>query len=61
MLKRALAHDQNGSTYYQLGLILRSEGKTSQASEAFAEVRAIKKEKMVALTSDDAASDGVTK
>lgn len=61
MLKRALAHDQDGSIHYQLGLVLRAEGKTSQAVEAFAQVRAIKKEKMTPLSSDDAVSDGATK
>jgi tetratricopeptide (TPR) repeat protein len=61
VLKRALAHDQNGSIHYQLGLVLRAEGKTSQAIELFAQVRAIKEEKMIKLSSDDVVSDGVTK
>ena len=58
VLKRALAHDQDGSTHYQLGLVLRAEGKTAQAARAFAQVRAIKNEAMAAPSTDDAAIGG---
>ena len=58
VLKRALAHDQDGSTHYQLGLVLRAEGKTAQAAQVFAQVRAIKTEKMAAPSTDDAANEG---
>ena len=45
VLRRALAHDSDGTAHYQLGIVLRSEGKTAQALQAFAQVRAIKDEK----------------
>jgi tetratricopeptide (TPR) repeat protein len=45
VLRRALAHDSDGAVHYQLGMVLRSEGKTAQALQAFAQVRAIKEEK----------------
>jgi tetratricopeptide (TPR) repeat protein len=45
VLKRALAHDSDGSVHYQFGKVLQSEGKTTQALQAFAQVRAIKDEK----------------
>jgi tetratricopeptide (TPR) repeat protein len=61
VLKRALAHDQSGSVHYQLGMVFRAEGKATQASQVFAQVRAIKNEKMAVPSADDAASDGVTK
>jgi tetratricopeptide (TPR) repeat protein len=48
LLKRSVAHDRDGSAHYQLGLVLRAEGKTAQAAEAFAQVHAIKKEQMAA-------------
>jgi tetratricopeptide (TPR) repeat protein len=54
VLKTGLAHDQDGATHYQLGLVLRTEGKTAQATQAFAQVRAIKSERMAAPVSDDA-------
>lgn len=64
-LKPALAHDQDAYTHYQLALVLRAEGKTAQAAQAFAQVRAIKAEKMAALSYDDVvnqkARSGVTK
>jgi tetratricopeptide (TPR) repeat protein len=47
VLNRALAHDRDGSTHYQLGLVLRAEGKTAQATQVFAQVKAIKNEKML--------------
>jgi len=52
-LRRALTHDQNASTHYQLALVLRAEGKTAQAAQVFAEVRAIKMEKLSAPSADD--------
>ena len=55
VLKRALAHDQDASTHYQLALVLRAEGKTAQAAQVFAEVRAIKTEKMATPSTQDAA------
>ena len=58
MLKRALEHDRAGSAHFQLGLVLRAEGKTAQAAQAFAEVKAIKIEKMTAPSADDTASQG---
>jgi tetratricopeptide (TPR) repeat protein len=45
VLRRALAHDSDGAVHYQFGMVLRSEGKTAQALQAFAQVRAIKEEK----------------
>jgi tetratricopeptide (TPR) repeat protein len=54
-LKPALLHDQDASTHYQLALVLRAEGKTVQAAQAFAQVRAIKSEQMAASSTDDAA------
>ncbi len=45
VLRRALAHDSDGAVHYQLGMVLRSEGKTAQALQALAQVRAIKDEK----------------
>ena len=58
MLKRALTHDRDGSTHYQLGLVLRAEGKTAQAAQVFAQVKAIKNEKMAASSADDAGNQG---
>lgn len=46
VLKHALLHDPDGSAHYQLGLVLRAEGKTAQAAQVFAQVRAIKNEQM---------------
>jgi tetratricopeptide (TPR) repeat protein len=46
MLHKVLAHDPDGSVHYQLGMVLRAEGKTAQAAQAFAEVRAIKDERI---------------
>jgi tetratricopeptide (TPR) repeat protein len=58
MLNKALGHDPDGSVHYQLGMVLRAEGKTAQAAQAFAEVRAIKNERMSA-PSDQVADQGV--
>jgi len=58
-LKGALAHDHDATAHYQLALVLRAEGKTAQATQVFAEVRAIKAEKMAAPSADDSALDAV--
>ena len=57
VLKAGLAHDQDASTHYQLALVLRSEGKTAEAAQAFARVRAIKAEKTAAPSGDNAAAE----
>jgi tetratricopeptide (TPR) repeat protein len=59
VLKHALAHDHDAATHYQLALVLRTEGKTAQAAEVFAQVRAIKNEQMTPLSPGDVASEGV--
>jgi tetratricopeptide (TPR) repeat protein len=59
VLRRALAHDADGSTHYQLGLVLRSEGKTAEAAQAFAEVAAIKNEKMAEPSSNDVVDERI--
>lgn len=46
LLRKAVTHDSDGSIHYQLGMVLRAEGKSAQAAQAFAEVRAIKNERM---------------
>lgn len=53
--KRALAHDPDGSTHYQFALVLHAEGKTAQAAQVFAQVRAIKNERMAATSTDQGA------
>jgi tetratricopeptide (TPR) repeat protein len=58
VLKRGLAHDRDGAAHYQLGLVLRSEGKTAEAAQVFAQVRAIKNERSAATSTDDHADDG---
>jgi tetratricopeptide (TPR) repeat protein len=58
ILQRALAHDMDGSTHYQFGMVLRAEGKAAQAAQMFAQVRAIKTEKTAAPSADDAANSG---
>ena len=50
-LKHSLAHDPDGSAHYQLGLVLRAQGKTAQADQAFAKVRTIKNEQMASASS----------
>ena len=57
VLSRALAHDQDGTAHYQFALVLRAEGKTAQAAQAFEQVRAIKNERMVAPSTDDAENE----
>jgi tetratricopeptide (TPR) repeat protein len=57
-LKRALAHDTDGSTHYQLGLVLRAEGKTVQAAQVFAQVKVIKNERMAASSAADDGNQG---
>jgi tetratricopeptide (TPR) repeat protein len=46
LLEHVVAHDRDGTAHYQLGLVLRSEGKTAPAAQAFAQAQAIKKEVM---------------
>ena len=58
VLNRALRHDEDGSAHYQLGLVLRAEGKAAQAAQAFAKVRELKNEKMAAPSNDDSAGTG---
>ena len=58
VLKPALAHDPDGATHYQLAMALRAEGKTAQAAEVFAQVRAIKIEMMTPLSTGDVATEG---
>jgi tetratricopeptide (TPR) repeat protein len=58
MLRRALDHDTNGNAHYQLGLVLRAEGMTSQAAQMFAQVRTIKAEKMLDSSTKDIANQG---
>jgi len=58
MLRRGLAHDAEGATHYQLGLVLRSEGKTAEAAQAFAQVRAIKNERSAANPGEEHADGG---
>jgi tetratricopeptide (TPR) repeat protein len=55
MLGKAIPHDPDGSAHYQLGMVLRAEGKTTQAAREFAEVRAIKNEQMTATSGGNAA------
>jgi tetratricopeptide (TPR) repeat protein len=58
VLKRGLAHDHDGSAHFQLGLVLRAEGKTVQAAQVFAQVKAIKNERMAASTTADDGNQG---
>jgi len=58
VLKRSLAHDHDGSAHFQLGLVLRAEGKTAQAAQVFAQVKSIKNERMAAPSGDDAGNQG---
>jgi len=58
VLRRGLAHDDNAATHYLLGRVLREEGKTVEARQMFAKVRAIKNEKLATPPGDDHADDG---
>jgi tetratricopeptide (TPR) repeat protein len=58
ILRRGLAHDHDGSTHYQLAQVLHSEGKNAEATQMFAEVRAIKNEESALPSSDNHADDG---
>ncbi|HUD14486.1 MAG TPA: tetratricopeptide repeat protein [Terracidiphilus sp.] len=58
VLKHGLAHDHDGGMHYQLGQVLRDEGKKDEAARMFAQVRAIKNERSAATSSDDHADDG---
>ena len=44
MLRRELPHDHDGTTHYQLGQVLHSEGKNAEANQMFAQVRTLKNE-----------------
>jgi tetratricopeptide (TPR) repeat protein len=59
VLRRGLAHDPDASTHYQLALVLRAEGKTAQAAQAFAQVKAIKSERIALPSTDHTANAGV--
>jgi len=52
ILRRSLAHDTDAASHYQLAMVLRAEGKTDQAAQLFAQVRAIKTEKTASPNSD---------
>jgi tetratricopeptide (TPR) repeat protein len=56
VLRQAIAHDADGSVHYRLAMVLRAEGKAEQAKKAFAEVKAIKDERMVRVPSDAGAT-----
>jgi uncharacterized protein HemY len=58
VLRRGLAHDHDGSTHYQLGQVLHSEGKNAEAAQMFAQVRAIKNEESASPSGDDHKDDG---
>jgi tetratricopeptide (TPR) repeat protein len=58
VLRRGLSHDHDGAAHYQLGLVLRAEGKTAEAAKVFAQVRAIKNENSAAPSTDDHAEGG---
>jgi tetratricopeptide (TPR) repeat protein len=57
-MRLALAHDPDGSTHYQLGRVLRAEGKTVQANQMFAQVRIIENEEMASSSTVPAADRG---
>jgi tetratricopeptide (TPR) repeat protein len=57
-LRRGLAHDHDGTTYYQLGQVLHAEGKSAEANQMFAKVRALKNEESASPTSDNHAAHG---
>jgi tetratricopeptide (TPR) repeat protein len=58
VLRRGLAHDRDGSTHYQLGQVLRAEGKTAEAAHMFDQVRAIKSEQSASPSGNNRANDG---
>jgi tetratricopeptide (TPR) repeat protein len=47
-MRYALAHDSDGTAHYQLGRVLRAEGKIAQANQMFAQVRVIENEDLAA-------------
>ena len=57
-MRQALAHDSDGSAHYQLGRVLRAEGKIAQANQMFAQVRAIQNEQMASSSIIPAADQG---
>jgi len=60
VLKRGLTHDHDASTHYQLGMVLRAEGKSAEAAQVFAQVRKIKTETMAAMSTSDTAGKEAT-
>jgi tetratricopeptide (TPR) repeat protein len=60
VLRRVLAHDHNGSAHFQLGKVLRAEGKTAEAAQVFAQVKAINNERMATPSAADARDQGAT-
>lgn len=57
VLRHALAHDPDGSMHYRLAMVLRAEGKPAEATEVFAQVRAIKNEKLASPTAEISANE----
>jgi Flp pilus assembly protein TadD len=45
-IRKALPHDMDGAALYQLAQILRAEGKSDEARQAFLRVREIKQEQL---------------
>jgi tetratricopeptide (TPR) repeat protein len=58
MLRRELPHDHDGTTHYQLGQVLHSEGKNAEANQMFAQVRTLKNEASALPSSDAHADEG---
>ncbi len=58
VLKRVLAHDHDGSAHFQLGKVLRAEGKKVEAAQVFAQVKAINNERMATPSAADAGNQG---
>lgn len=57
-MRHALAHDPDGSTHYQLGRVLRAEGKIAEANQMFAQVRVIENEEMASSSAGPATDHG---
>jgi tetratricopeptide (TPR) repeat protein len=53
-VRKALPHDPDGSALYQLAQILRAEGKSDEARQAFSRVREIKQEQLTLFVAADA-------
>ena len=58
MLRRELPHDHDGTTHYQLGQVLHSEGKNAEANQMFAQVRTLKNEASALPPSEAHADEG---